>query len=458
MRRRTTPALTLLAALAVLVPVLPVVAEAQEATPAASPSPVVAAEPSPTASPAASPVATPAPAVSDTATATLALSASAATVAAGRPVVLTVRAARSGAPLVAEPVDVLSRTGGTTSQVRVGRVTTDGSGLATLSWTPRVTAEYVLRLPSGATATSERRVVRVQPRLSAAALPATVGLGGTSVVRGTLTPAYAGARLQVQRRLPDGTWRGVAVIATSATGAYSWSVKPGIPARYVFRTVLPAQPAHLGAASPATAVQVLALPASGLRQGASGPAVSALERLLLAQKADVGRLDGVFDADLRHALTAFQKSQGLPRTGVYDATTRARLSSPLPVRLRYPAPGRAVEVDLVKQVLYLSEAGRLARIVDISSGNDQPYTSQGVDYRAFTPTGRFRIERKIDGIRVSHLGELYRPAYFFRGWAVHGSPSVPAYPASHGCIRVTNSAQDRLFPLLTVGTPVSIYR
>jgi lipoprotein-anchoring transpeptidase ErfK/SrfK len=35
---------------------------------------------------------------------------------------------------------------------------------------------------------------------------------------------------------------------------------------------------------------------------------------------------------------------------------------------------------------------------------------------------------------------------------------VPPYPASHGCIRVTNSAQNRLFPLLTVGTPVSIYR
>jgi lipoprotein-anchoring transpeptidase ErfK/SrfK len=263
--------------------------------------------------------------------------------------------------------------------------------------------------------------------------------------------------VQVQRRAADGSWRGVALVGTSGTGAWSWSVRPGVPGRYVFRAVLPARLAHLGAASPAVAVQVTPLPAAGLRQGASGAAVSALERALLAQKADVGRLDGVFDGDLRHAVTAFQKSQGLPRTGVYDTTTRARLASPLPVRLRYPGTGRAVEVDLAKQVLYLSEAGRLTRIVDISSGNNELYTVDGVTSRAVTPTGRFRVTRKIDGIRISRLGELYRPAYFFQGWAVHGSPSVPVYPASHGCIRVTNSAQDRLFPLLTVGTPVSIY-
>lgn len=445
MRRRSTPVLALVAALALVLPVLPAVAWAQEASPA----PTATAQPTPA----------PTSAPNDATAVTLDLSTSATLVAAGRPVVLSVRAATSdGSPLVAEPVDVLSRQGGTTTVLRIGRVTTDGSGLASLSWTPRVTAEYSLRPASGAAFTSQRRIVHVQPRLSATTSPASVGLGGTSVVRGALAPAYAGARLQVQRRFPDGTWRGVAVIATNGAGAYSWAVKPGIPARYVFRVVLPARLAHLGAASPATAVQVLTLPAAGLRQGATGAPVSSLERALLAQKADVGRLDGVFDADLRHAVTAFQKSQGLPRTGVYDATTRARLSAPQTVRLRHPARGRAVEIDLVKQVLYLSEAGRLTRIVDISSGNDRPYTVDGVTYKAFTPTGRFTIQRKIDGIRVSRLGELYRPAYFHQGWAIHGSPSVPTYPASHGCIRVTNSAQDRLYSLLTIGTPVNIYR
>ncbi len=109
-------------------------------------------------------------------------------------------------------------------------------------------------------------------------------------------------------------------------------------------------------------------------------------------------------------------------------------------------------------MLYVSEGGRLTRVVDVSTGNDALYVSGGVTHRAYTPTGRFRGQRKIDGLRVSRLGVLYRPAYFVAGWAVHGSPSVPPYPDSHGCVRVTNRAMDRLYGLLTVGVPVTVYR
>jgi lipoprotein-anchoring transpeptidase ErfK/SrfK len=31
---------------------------------------------------------------------------------------------------------------------------------------------------------------------------------------------------------------------------------------------------------------------------------------------------------------------------------------------------------------------------------------------------------------------LWYPLYFLRGFALHGYPSVPAYPASHGCVRL----------------------
>jgi lipoprotein-anchoring transpeptidase ErfK/SrfK len=43
------------------------------------------------------------------------------------------------------------------------------------------------------------------------------------------------------------------------------------------------------------------------------------------------------------------------------------------------------------------------------------------------------------------LGVLYRPRFFIRGVAVHGYSSVPNYPASHGCVRVTNQAMDMLW-------------
>ena len=106
----------------------------------------------------------------------------------------------------------------------------------------------------------------------------------------------------------------------------------------------------------------------------------------------------------------------------------------------------------------MSEGGRVTRIVDVSTGNDELYESEGVTYKAFTPTGRYSVQRKIDGIRVSRLGELYRPAYFHQGWAIHGSPNVPVYPDSHGCVRVTNGSMDRLYGLLGIGVPVSLYR
>ncbi len=439
-RARTSLLLASTLAAAVVAALVPP-AVAQEASPS----------PSATASPAASPTA------SATATVGLRLTASVPTVLAGENVVLSGRATGpAGMPLAGEQLDVVSRTGGTTVSTVIGRVTTDADGVAALTWKPRTSSEYLLRRAVDPATSSDRRVVQVQPRLSGTIAPASVVVGSAATLRGALAPAYLGSRLQVQRRLADGSWRGVAMIGTDGAGVYSYRLVATSAGRQVYRVVLGVRQAYLGAASAPVALTVLADPT--LRQGASGAAVRTLENLLLRQKGDVGRVDGVFDADLRHALTAFQKSQGLSRTGVYDVATRRRLSAPTAVRLRYPAAGRAVEIDLTKQVLYLSQGGVLQRVVDISSGNDQNYVSEGVTYKAFTPVGRFSIQRKIDGIRVSRLGELYRPAYFVQGWAIHGSPSVPTYPASHGCIRVTNSSQDRLFPLLTVSTPVSVYR
>ncbi|MCA1712319.1 MAG: L,D-transpeptidase family protein [Actinobacteria bacterium] len=362
-----------------------------------------------------------------------------------------------GSPVADALVTAWSRTQGQNSRVKVAEGRTNEYGRVQFLLTPRTSAEYQVRFGGDAlTLPDDSNVVsaNVQPRLSAAFNPAAVPLKQASVLSGRLAPAYAGARISISRRQADGTFRDIAIVGADSTGFYRWSVTPGLVGSYVFKAALPAQPAYLAATTAPVSLQV---DPRQLRQGDSGGDVLSLERRLAAQKADVGKVDGVFDYDLKHALTAFQKSQGIARTGVYDRSTSARLAAPVAVKLRYPKAGRAVEIDLRKQVLYLSENGVLRRIVDISSGSNELYESEGVTYRATTPLGSFRIQRKIDGVRVSRLGELYRPAYFYSGWAIHGSNSVPTYNASHGCIRVTNSAQDRLFSLLTIGTPVTIY-
>ena len=403
------------------------------------------------------PVAVPA-AAADPLASSLSLTASTTQVVYGVQLGLTGALTRAdGTPVVDAPVTVWSRTLGQAGRIKVGEGRTNSFGRVQVKIIPRTNAEYEMRYAGdalSAAAGSNLVASNVQPRVTGAFNPPSVPLKSSSVLSGRLSPAYSGARLTIRRRAADGSYSDVAVVGTDSTGAYRWAATPGLVGSYVFRVVLPGQPAHLSSYTPPLAFQV---DPRQLRQGDVGGDVASLERRLAAQKADVGRVDGVFDYDLKHAVLAFQKSQGLPRTGVYDRATSSRLAAPVAVKLRYPSAGRAVEIDLRKQVLYLSQGGVLQRIVDISSGSNQLYESEGVTYRATTPLGRFRVLRKIDGVRVSRLGELYRPAYFFQGWAIHGSNSVPIYPASHGCIRVTNPAQDRLFGLLTIGTPVTVY-
>ena len=124
---------------------------------------------------------------------------------------------------------------------------------------------------------------------------------------------------------------------------------------------------------------------------------------------------------------AFQKVQGLARTGratqdVVDALKTAGEPAPM-----MPSGGaNRVEVDLKRQVLFLYKGGALLRILAVSTGNGKKYCVDGQCATAVTPGGSFKVSRKINGLRVSRLGQLYNPLYFNGGIAIHGAPSVPA--------------------------------
>ena len=47
--------------------------------------------------------------------------------------------------------------------------------------------------------------------------------------------------------------------------------------------------------------------------------------------------------------------------------------------------------------------------------------------------------------------------YFLRGFAIHGYPSVPTYPASHGCVRVPMWIAPRLFADRPYGQTIYVY-
>ena len=185
-----------------------------------------------------------------------------------------------------------------------------------------------------------------------------------------------------------------------------------------------------------------------LAVGATSPAVTELARRLSALHYVVPSLSSTFGDDFTQSVYAFQKVQGLERTGAVDAGFWTRLESPRVPQPRFREPANHIEIDKTHQVLYIVRGGKIALISPVSTAGIAGY---------YTPEGRFAIYRKVVGYDPSPLGVLLNPMYFTGGYAIHGNPSVPPYPASHGCVRVPNFVIYRLFSSEPYGETVYVY-
>ena len=185
-----------------------------------------------------------------------------------------------------------------------------------------------------------------------------------------------------------------------------------------------------------------------LAYGSAGPAVTELAHRLASLHYAVPSFSSAFSSDLVESVYAFEKVAGLPRSGVGGTTFWARIASAEVPRPRYADPADHIEVDKARQVLFIVRDGRVALISPVSTAGIPGY---------YTPTGRFAIYRKVVGLDPSPLGVLLNPMYFVAGYAIHGNPSVPPYPASHGCIRVPNFVIYRLFQSEPYGETVYVY-
>jgi peptidoglycan hydrolase-like protein with peptidoglycan-binding domain len=181
------------------------------------------------------------------------------------------------------------------------------------------------------------------------------------------------------------------------------------------------------------------------------------ERRLAEMGYWTGPLDGVIDSVTQTALTAFQKWEGRRVTGLL---TRAEFNAIRDATAPEPRDSgyKHVEVDLDRQVLLLTDDdGAVTKILPVSTGSGKQYREPLMSGLAYTPRGRFRIYGKISGWRKSPLGLLYYPNYFSDGLAIHGNPSVPREPESHGCVRIPMFAAEEISNQLPVGTIVLIY-
>jgi lipoprotein-anchoring transpeptidase ErfK/SrfK len=179
-----------------------------------------------------------------------------------------------------------------------------------------------------------------------------------------------------------------------------------------------------------------------LGQGSRGEEVQAAQQRLKDLRLDPGAIDGRYGQATMYAVQAFEKLHGLPPRGKIGDPEREVLDAPLEVTPLIPdgEPNR-VEVDLKRQLLFLYKNNVLTLISHVSTGSGQKFCDKGqkppCKKVAVTPIGSFRFSWRAKGWWEAPLGKLYNPVYFTPdGVAVHGSLSVPTYPASHGCVRI----------------------
>jgi hypothetical protein len=309
--------------------------------------------------------------------------------------------------------------------------------------------------PSASTALplSVRPQIKVKPIRSAAAdIPIQI--------TGTVKPRLSGPIFLEQRH--GKKWRRIKRTEVQG-GHFSFTITPSgfVPLRD--RVVRPGDLTHVEAISRVLKIRVIH---RALGYGSSGSDVLALQRRLRALHYDVGVKSSYYGWDMLHAVTAFQKVQGLYRDGVADNGVWSRLAHPkAPHLVHNGVKGTSVEVNLTKQILMIAKNGKVWRILDTSTAGGYTYTdSAGYAATAITPTGYFHIQYKVDHLVTDKLGTLFRPSYFdTSGDAIHGEgdtnggSNVPPYPASHGCVRITDSAVDRYYDVFAVGVPVWIY-
>jgi lipoprotein-anchoring transpeptidase ErfK/SrfK len=160
-------------------------------------------------------------------------------------------------------------------------------------------------------------------------------------------------------------------------------------------------------------------------------------------KYDVGKVDGYYDGMTVNAVLAFQKVEHMARNGRATDDVVARIAAATEPASMVPGGGaKRVEVDVNRQILLLFETNALYRVLPVSTGNGKRYCVDGQCAYAHTPGGSFKTTWRVKGWHTSRLGKLYNPIFFNGGIAIHGSLSVPAYPASHGCVRIPMSAAE----------------
>jgi lipoprotein-anchoring transpeptidase ErfK/SrfK len=145
------------------------------------------------------------------------------------------------------------------------------------------------------------------------------------------------------------------------------------------------------------------------------------------------------------AVIAFHKAYGRSRTTSFEASDWTRLTKRA-IAVRDRSAGMHIEIDKGRQILMQVTNGKPTFVEHISSGAT-----------GNTPAGRWTMRWKGDWVPSLYGSLLYKSMSITGAYAIHGYPSVPTTPASHGCVREPMWIAAALYRRTPVGTTIFIY-
>jgi len=183
------------------------------------------------------------------------------------------------------------------------------------------------------------------------------------------------------------------------------------------------------------------------------PPVLAGVRAAQERLAELGYLlprdvDGQAGPATQSAVLAFQKWEGLSRDGVLGPQTLKRLQvAQRPEPITRGGSGKRAEVLLDRQVALAIKGNQVVRVIHVSTGASSTPT----------PTGDFKVYARIaKWWSVPFREWLLWAVPFNGGVAFHEFPEVPAYAASHGCVRNQFTTAKWMYEFSQIGMPVKV--
>ena len=266
--------------------------------------------------------------------------------------------------------------------------------------------------------------------------------------------AFAGASATI--RVAPSSYAGKvtfsASLAGKVTGRESKRVRKGVvtitvPTKAFGKYRLIATANASGGLAAATTTKVVRADGRAVSPGSSGPDIRFLRTRLAALAFIVPRVSSTYSWQLYDSVLAFQKAYGFSRTGTMTTVEWRKLMTAHVIHARYTGKGSHLEVDQGRQIGMYVVDGIVTKIWPVSTGAG-----------GATPNGTYAVYRKST-YDWDYEFKLFLPyaSYIVRGIALHGFDYVPAYPASHGCIRIAQWIAPKVYGIDPIGEVVHVY-